>query len=951
MTRVLVCALFTVHTASDQEKAAAAMMEGRRGRDAPAAAENLEVKPPVPLETLGEAPRRRTGGQKRKAASSIFAAASSSSTSKRLVKERNALNILPSGHNGPCTRARQFPGKIAAGSPQTPQEGVVIAETMVGELAKEMMFSEDPVKSVEDSAEPSDVTTMELEFEAVRSRGVGVHVVPTSAGWFSWEKIHELEKHSLPSFFNGQSESRTPEIYVEIRNSIMKKFHVDPQTPVEVKDLSEISVGELGARQEVMEFLDHWGLINFHPFPHSSTDTRVIEAGAEKTTSLLDQLYQFENVESLPCYVPKKQESPPPSMLPQLLPESALLDDMMRPVDPSVEYHCNSCSGDCSRRRYHCQKQADFDLCAECYSNGKFGSGMTPADFILMESAEGPGVSSRSWTDQETLLLLEALELFGENWNEIAEHVATKTKAQCILHFLQMPIEDPFLEVQENFNDNMVEKIEPSSANKESSVAKVPEAIEVENGMSSEHPVSSPADVSDMKYAEVDLSGETYSNFAVNSLKSAFQAVGFTNEDGRMFSFAEAGNPAMVLVAFLAGLVDQDAVSTSCRTSLKSMLEESPGTQLVSRHCFILEEPPNDARSPVPESAVAANGDLEALKEEQQLPSSNGSAELKNETINNQPNANSGQSEMKQSASPNESPQKSTVKELSDSFLPVDVTSGNSEPDDKSLPEELTSQSDRNDASNFDEAMVNKANNSKELGDFPVHDGDAPSMLKFVDDQKLSEEGKPESVEQSCNSELIDQVQQISELTKVEDSTPTSIVLKEEPEQKDSAASTLDVNVVAGGDDKKVSSPKNDINISTTSDSSHSANNIKRAAVTVLSAAAVKAKLHADQEEDQIRQLVSCLIEKQLRKMEIKLAFFPEMENLIIRAKEQTERARQKLINERTQIIAARLFSSQSSSRPYATTSAYAKLAMGYGNMSIRPPSMAYQRPPPPRRP
>lgn len=77
------------------------------------------------------------------------------------------------------------------------------------------------------------------------------------------------------------------------------------------------------------------------------------------------------------------------------------------------------------------------------------------------------------------------------------------------------------------------------------------------------------------------------------------------------------------------------------------------------------------------------------------------------------------------------------------------------------------------------------------------------------------------------------------------------------------------------------------------------------------------------------------------------MAFFPEMENLIIGAKEHTERARQKLINERTQIIAARL---GLSSRPYVAPSANAKLAMGYANMSMRPPGMIFQKPPTPRR-
>lgn len=51
-----------------------------------------------------------------------------------------------------------------------------------------------------------------------------------------------------------------------------------------------------------------------------------------------------------------------------------------------------------------------------------------------------------SWTDQETLLLLEALEKYKDNWNEIAEYVGTKSKAQCILHFLRLPMEDGLLE-------------------------------------------------------------------------------------------------------------------------------------------------------------------------------------------------------------------------------------------------------------------------------------------------------------------------------------------------------------------------------------------------------------------------------------------------------------------------------------------------------------------------
>jgi SWI/SNF related-matrix-associated actin-dependent regulator of chromatin subfamily C len=51
-----------------------------------------------------------------------------------------------------------------------------------------------------------------------------------------------------------------------------------------------------------------------------------------------------------------------------------------------------------------------------------------------------------SWTDAETLRLLEGVEKYNDNWNGIADHVGTKSKAQCIHHFIRLPVEDGLLE-------------------------------------------------------------------------------------------------------------------------------------------------------------------------------------------------------------------------------------------------------------------------------------------------------------------------------------------------------------------------------------------------------------------------------------------------------------------------------------------------------------------------
>ena len=53
---------------------------------------------------------------------------------------------------------------------------------------------------------------------------------------------------------------------------------------------------------------------------------------------------------------------------------------------------------------------------------------------------------SREWTDQETLLLLEALDMYKDDWNKVSEHVGSRTQDECILHFLRLPIEDPFID-------------------------------------------------------------------------------------------------------------------------------------------------------------------------------------------------------------------------------------------------------------------------------------------------------------------------------------------------------------------------------------------------------------------------------------------------------------------------------------------------------------------------
>ena len=45
--------------------------------------------------------------------------------------------------------------------------------------------------------------------------------------------------------------------------------------------------------------------------------------------------------------------------------------------------------------------------------------------------------------------LSQALEMYKDDWNKVSEHVGSRTQDECILHFLRLPIEDPYLENSE----------------------------------------------------------------------------------------------------------------------------------------------------------------------------------------------------------------------------------------------------------------------------------------------------------------------------------------------------------------------------------------------------------------------------------------------------------------------------------------------------------------------
>ncbi|KAJ4953414.1 hypothetical protein NE237_030246 [Protea cynaroides] len=274
-------------------------------------------------------------------------------------------------------------------------------------------------------------------------------VVPMHADWFSPNSVHRLERQVVPHFFSGKSAEHTPEKYMDCRNRFVIKYMENPEKRLKINDCQGLAPGtDFNDLNRIFRFLDHWGIINYS-VSTTNYEPRIGgsylredlngEIQVPPTLRSIDSLIQFDRPKSRlrPADVSSSSSGPGD--------EGSDFDSRIR--ERFAENHCCYCSCPLPRVHYQSQKEADVLLCSDCFHDGRYVTGHSSVDFIRVDSTRDLcDLDGDNWTDQETLLLLEALETYTDNWNEIAEHVGTKSKAQCILHFIRMPTEDGLLE-------------------------------------------------------------------------------------------------------------------------------------------------------------------------------------------------------------------------------------------------------------------------------------------------------------------------------------------------------------------------------------------------------------------------------------------------------------------------------------------------------------------------
>ncbi|XP_059924237.1 SWI/SNF complex subunit SMARCC2 isoform X1 [Gadus macrocephalus] len=225
-------------------------------------------------------------------------------------------------------------------------------------------------------------------------------IIPSYAAWFDYNSVHAIERRALPEFFNGKNKSKTPEIYLAYRNFMIDTYRLNPQEYLTSTACRRNLAGDVCAIMRVHAFLEQWGLINYQvdsesrPTPMGPPPTSHFHVLADTPSSL----------------VPLQPKASQPPAAQQML----SFPDKVKEKPADLQ---------------------NFGLRTDMYS--KKSSAV---------KSKTSASSMRDWTEQETLLLLEGLEMYKDDWNKVSEHVGSRTQDECILHFLRLPIEDPYLE-------------------------------------------------------------------------------------------------------------------------------------------------------------------------------------------------------------------------------------------------------------------------------------------------------------------------------------------------------------------------------------------------------------------------------------------------------------------------------------------------------------------------
>ncbi|GAB7348975.1 hypothetical protein MBLNU459_g7958t1 [Dothideomycetes sp. NU459] len=380
------------------------------------------------------------------------------------------------------------------------QEDEEMGDAADGAKKEDAGAEQDAPEAVDDTLEPQPQQTKSALESSARSHLIDqAHaiILPSYSAWFDMHQVHHLEKKALPEFFNTRNRSKTPAVYKDYRDFMINTYRLNPAEYLTVTACRRNLAGDVCAIMRVHAFLEQWGLINYQIDPDTrpsniappftghfkvTADTpRGLQPLQPSPNSIVSVGRPYPQTDRLASAATPSQsdlnlkirrniyEPSGKDVTPAKQEDGAAANGHANGEDDNLEsslkqdgkqYFCYACGKDCSRVRYHNSKAppaaatgkngaaSKHDLCPSCFMEGRYPSSSGPGDYVKIENEKYTSIADRDapWSDGELLLLLEGLEMYDENWDSVADHVGSRTREECVLKFLQLEIEDKYIE-------------------------------------------------------------------------------------------------------------------------------------------------------------------------------------------------------------------------------------------------------------------------------------------------------------------------------------------------------------------------------------------------------------------------------------------------------------------------------------------------------------------------
>ncbi|KAK6463998.1 hypothetical protein DFJ63DRAFT_317351 [Scheffersomyces coipomensis] len=246
-------------------------------------------------------------------------------------------------------------------------------------------------------------------------RQTHVIIVPSYASWFNMKKIHQIEKESLPEFFNSNHPSKSSKIYANYRNFMVNSYRLNPNEFLTLTSCRRNLVGDVGTIMRVHRFLCKWGLINYQVRPQFKPGYAVEKLPNGQSVGLPytgDYHVKYDTPRGLFPFDTFK-----------VAPERAdisKLKELVFSSDAGITQDIN---------------QKKHGLSTDEQGEGQGQTGDEPP---TKKQNDG-------WSSEEVKSLINGISKFKNDWYKISELVGPKkTVEQCIFKFLKLPIQDKF---------------------------------------------------------------------------------------------------------------------------------------------------------------------------------------------------------------------------------------------------------------------------------------------------------------------------------------------------------------------------------------------------------------------------------------------------------------------------------------------------------------------------